>query len=74
VFFGVPEGNNHRGAVVLKGVLKDCSAFLVRPPSILGAGWTSAFKATDDSARHWTDHLKRDGGSDRQWCGVDEGA
>ncbi len=25
-------------------------------------------------ARHWTDHLKRDGGGDRQWCGVREGA
>ena len=43
----------------------------VRPYS---KGQKNGLRAADDGARHWTDHLKRDGGGDRQWCGVREGA
>jgi hypothetical protein len=33
----------------------------------------SGLRAADDSARHWADHLKRNGGGDRQWCSVHQG-
>jgi hypothetical protein len=58
-------GNWRRLDERIEGVSTEIAALADQDP---------ACERADDGARHWTDHLKREGRRDRQWLSILQGA